>query len=70
MSHYASRTGRPPCQWDDETYANRGDVSYGTAPLENWDPTYLHLALAVHVPSAAAINTSLAGDANLTLLRC
>ena len=58
-----------PCQWDDGTYANRGDVSYGTAPLSNWDPTYLHLALAVHAPSAAAINTSLAGDANLTLLR-
>ena len=43
-------------------------MSYGTAPLVEWDPTYLHLALAVYVPSAAYINTSLSGDANLMLL--
>ena len=36
VSHYASRMGRPPCQWDDGNFANRGDVSYGTAPLANW----------------------------------
>ena len=60
--------GRPPCQWDDGTFANRGNVSYGTAPLANWYPTYLHLAPALHVPSASAIDTSLTGDANLTLL--
>ena len=60
--------GRPPCQWDDGTFANRGDVSYGTAPLANWDPTYLHLAPDFDVTSAAAIDTSLSGDANLTLL--
>ena len=34
-----------------------------------WNPTYLHLATAVYVPSAAAIDTSLAGDPNVTLLR-
>ena len=60
--------GSPPCQWDSGTFTNHGGVSYGTAPLANWDPTYLHLAPAVHVTSAAAIDTSLAGDANLTLL--
>ena len=65
VSHYSSQMGRPPCQWDDGTFANRSNVAYGTAPLANWDPTYLHLTPAVHVPSAAAINTSLAGDANL-----
>ena len=68
VSHCASRMGRPPCRWNDETFANRSNVSYGTVPLANWDPTYLHLAPAVHVPSAAAIDTSLAGDTNLTLL--
>ena len=68
VSHYASRMGRPPSQWDDRTFANRGDVSYGTAPLENWDTTYLHLTPAVHVPSTADIDTYLAGNANLTLL--
>ena len=31
-------------------------------------PTYLHLAPAVYVPSDAAIDTSLAGDSNITLL--
>ena len=67
VSHYSSRMVRPPCQWDDGTFANRSDVSYGTAPLANWDTTYLHLAPTIHVPSDAAINTSLAGDANLTL---
>ena len=60
--------GRPPCWWDDGTFANRGDVAYGTSPLANWDPTYLHLAPAVHVPSAAAIDASLASDPNLTML--
>ena len=69
VSNYASWMGRSPCQGDDGTFANRGDVSYGTAPLEKWDPTYLHLALSVYVPITAAIKTSLAGDANLTLLR-
>ena len=33
-----------------------------------WDPTYLHLAAAVYVLSAAAIYTSLSGNANITLL--
>ena len=33
-----------------------------------WYPTYLHLALAIYVPSAAAIDTSIAGDSNITLL--
>ena len=33
-----------------------------------WDPTYLHLSPAVYVPSATAIDTSLADDSNLTLL--
>ena len=68
VSHYASRMGRPPCRWDDRTFANRGNVSYGTAPLANWDPTYLHLAPAVHVPRSATIDASLAGDPDLTLL--
>ena len=35
--------------------------------MSNWYPTYLHLASAVHVPSAAAIDASLASDPNLTL---
>ena len=47
VSYYASRMGRPSCKWDDGTFANRGDVSYGTAPLALWDPTYLHLAPSV-----------------------
>ena len=33
VSHYASRMGRPPCCWDDETFANRGNMTFGTAPL-------------------------------------
>ena len=56
VSYYASRMGRLPCKWDNGTFANRRDVSYDTALLEMWDPTYLHLSLAVHVPSAAAID--------------
>ena len=34
VSYYASRMGRPPCMWDEGTFPNYGDVSYGTAPLE------------------------------------
>ena len=60
--------GRPASQWDERTFVNRGDVSYGTAPLAVWDPTYLHLAQAVYVPSATAIYTYLAGDPIITLL--
>ena len=66
--HYASRMGRPASKWDNRTFTNRRDVSYGTAPLSVWDPTYLHLALAVYLPSAAAIESSLARDPNVTLL--
>ena len=49
-------------------FANRGDVSYSTAPLAVWDPTYLHLAPAVYVPIDATIDASLTGDTNITLL--
>ena len=68
VSYYASPMGRPPCRWDDGTLANRGDVAYGTAPLAQWDPAYFHLAPAVLVPSAAAIDASIAGDPDLKLL--
>ena len=68
VSHYASRMVRPPCRWDNKTFANRGDVTFGTSPLAQWDPTYLHLATAVHVPSAAMIDAAIAGDADLKML--
>ena len=68
VSYYASRMGRPPCKWDEGTFANRGDVSYVTVPLAMWDPTYLHLAPAVYVLSTAAIDTSLSGNTNITFL--
>ena len=68
VSYYASRMGRPSCCWDDETFANRGDVAYGTAPLAQWGPAYLHFAPVVLVPSAAAINASIASDPYLKLL--
>ena len=38
VSHYAIRMGRPPCSWDGKSFANRGDVTFGTAPLAHWDP--------------------------------
>ena len=38
ISHYMSRMGRPARRWDDRTFANRGDVSYGTMSLAVWDP--------------------------------
>ena len=34
----------------------------------NWDPGYLHLAAAVNVPTAAAIDTAIAGDADIKML--
>ena len=40
VSYSASRMGRPPCRWDNETFANRGDVTFGTALLSQWDPAY------------------------------
>ena len=36
-------------------------MTFGTAPLAQWDPAYLHLATAVHVPSAAMIDAAIAG---------
>ena len=68
VNHYVSWMGRPASRWDNRTFANRGDVSYGTAPLAVWDTTYLHLSPAVYVPSDAAIYTSLAGDTMNNLL--
>ena len=53
--------GRPASKWDDRTFANRGDVSYGTAPLAVRDPNYLHLAPAVYVPIATDIDNYLSG---------
>ena len=60
--------GRPLCHWDDKTFANWGNVTFGTAPLSQWDPAYLRLAPAMHVPSAAMIDAAIAGDANLKML--
>ena len=60
--------GRPASCWDDKTFANQGDVFYSTAPLSVWDPTYLHLAPSVYVPSVTAIDTSLAGNPTINLL--
>ena len=68
VSHYTSRMGRPARKWDDRTFVNWGDVSNGTETLAVWDPTYLYLAMAVYVPSAAAIDTSLSGYPNVSLL--
>ena len=33
VSHYASRMGWTPCRWDNETFTNRGDVTFRTSPL-------------------------------------
>ena len=68
VSHYASQMGRPPCRWDNKTFANRGDVTFGTAPLAQWDPAYLHLATAVHVLSSAMIDAAIARDADLKMV--
>ena len=68
IRHYASRMGRPARKWDNRTFLNRGDVSYGTSPLEVWDPTPLHLFPSVYVPSSATIDISLTGDPNVNLL--
>ena len=68
VSYYATRMGRPLCHWDNETFANRGNVAYGTAPLAQLDPAYLHLAPAVLAPSSAAIDTAIAGNPELRLL--
>ena len=68
VSHYASQMGRPQCCWDDKTFANRGNVTYGTAPLDQWDPAYLHLAPSVHVPSAAVIDAAIARDPDPKML--
>ena len=43
-------------------------MTFGTAPLAHWDPAYLHLAAAVHVPSAATIDAAIAGDAGLKMM--
>ena len=68
VSHYASRMGRPPCCWDGKSFANRGDVTFGTAPLAHWNPAYLHIVAAVHVPSAAMIDAAIAGNADLKMV--
>ena len=43
-------------------------MSYGTAPLDQLDPAYLHLAPAVLVPSVAVIDAAIARDPDLKLL--
>ena len=68
VSHYTSWMGQTASKWDNRTLVNQGDISYGTAPLGVRYPTYLHLALAVYMLSAAAIDTSLSGKPNVTLL--
>ena len=68
VSYYTSWKGRPASCWENHKFVNRGDVSYVTAPLTVWDTTYLHLAPAIYVPSAATIDTSLSGNPTINLL--
>ena len=68
VSEYTPRMGRAVSRWDKKAFATRGDVTFGTAPLAMWDPTYLQQAAAVNVLTPAAIDTALAGDPAVTLL--
>ena len=43
-------------------------MTFRTAPLAQWGPTYLHLTTAVHAPSAARIDAAIAGDADLKMV--
>ncbi len=69
LSPFNARMGMPTTPWDGNMYIQKGDLHHNQAVLVEWQDNYFHqVQNQIRVPTAAAIDTTLAGDANLQVL--
>ena len=69
ISQFLTCLGRPPMQWDDPTFASKGDVVPVMIAVAYWDENYTHQIYVAHyVPTAAVINSALASDPNTLII--
>ena len=65
LAKYSARMGLPATPWDDQMFAQKGDLFHNQAQTVKWLTSYFHQVGGQHrVGTVASIDTALAGDPN------
>ena len=65
LAKFSARMGLPATPWDDQMYAQKGELYYNQAQTVTWLPDYFNQVRGqLRVGTSAAIDTALAGDPN------
>ena len=63
LAKYPARMGLPATPWDDQMYAQKGELFHNQAQTVKWLPDYFYqVGGQLRVATAAAVDTALAGD--------
>ena len=63
VARFDARMGLPTTPWDNRLYVQKGELFHNQSQLVTWESNYFHQANAsLQAQTAAAIDTSLAGD--------
>ncbi len=69
LAAFHPRMGMPATVWDNSMYIQKGDLHHNQSVMIQWLDNYFHqVNNQIRVPTAAAIDTTLAGDANLQII--
>ena len=60
LAKYVPSFGLPPTQWDNQLFAQKGELIMNQSVQINWDPAYFGRAVGVRVATPANISTELA----------
>lgn len=65
LAKYSACMGLPATPWDDELFAQKGELYHNQAQTVNWLPTYFHqVGGQLHVGTVASMDTALVRDPN------
>ena len=65
LAKYSARMGLPATPWDDQSFAQKGELYHNQAQTVKWLPTYFHqVGGQLRVGTVASIDTALVGDPN------
>jgi len=69
LAKYTARMGLPPTPWDDQLYAQKGELYHNQAQTITWLPDYFNQVRAqLRVATSNFIDTALAGDPDAEFL--
>ena len=69
ISQFPTRLSHLPMQWDNRTFASKGDALVGNITVVEWDDKYPHqIRVAHYIHTAAAIDAALVTNPNTLLL--